>query len=521
MGLKGITIYTPPDAGPHVYAEDDAQLHRALLGGSGITFADDQLACTVVNNNTVRLAAGAYTMQGYIIVVQGGTVADLTVDSGSAGAYRHDLVVADFIRGGGAVADQFTFHVVKGTNAASAQNAEDPALIQDDLTAGGSQRQEALYRLIINETAIVGVERIAQLITQMNAEIDAAPTAGSGNAVASGGAYTAINAARPRYATLVIPVDGWTGSGAVYTFVYTAEDISNTTMVRASSANQATADAMPEVIIVTPGAGRLTFTTSKRPTGVLTVALDLQESSGVTGSTCIAAGAGGGKPYDDWESVVPVQGYFTALRQPINMLAQFGDVVVLMLDLTYGTRYVGEFATIPPGFRPAADVYSAAAVTTNGTAQSTEDLYIYATGLLRLPNVESDSLQILARYQRSDLPENQWRLRVDPAVLKNAVIAENLITRDPATGAVRIQFAATFDAIQMSAVQQPLGLYAPYGLGPDAAQQFTATATINGTPDRSLACAMIAQAYYRDTMLAMQSYLAGVTAIAFDFTINP
>lgn len=164
MGMKAITIYTPDTETPHIYAEDDAQIHRALIGSSGITLSDNHLACTVVNDNTVRLASGLYSMQGYMLAVQAGTTQDLTVDSGSAGAYRHDLVVADFVRGGGAVADTFVFKIVKGTNATSAGSAVDPALTADDLRTGGSHRQEALYRLIINGTELSEVQQIAPFI---------------------------------------------------------------------------------------------------------------------------------------------------------------------------------------------------------------------------------------------------------------------------------------------------------------------------------------------------------------------
>ena len=164
MGMKAITIYTPDTDTPHIYAEDDAQIHRALIGSSGITLADNQLACTVVNENTVRLASGLYSMQGYMLAVQSGTTQDLTVDSGSAGAYRHDLVVADFVRGGGTTADQFRFMIVKGSNATSASAATDPSITQDDLITGGSHRQEILYQLIINGTEITAVNRIAPYI---------------------------------------------------------------------------------------------------------------------------------------------------------------------------------------------------------------------------------------------------------------------------------------------------------------------------------------------------------------------
>lgn len=164
MGMKAITIYTPDTETPHIYAEDDAQIHRALIGSSGITLADNQLLCSIVNDNTIRLQSGLYSMQGYMLAVQSGTTQDFTIDSGSAGAYRHDLLVADFVRGGGSVADAFEFKVIKGTNATSAAAAVDPAITQDNLTTGGSHRQEILYRIIISGTEISSITRVAPYI---------------------------------------------------------------------------------------------------------------------------------------------------------------------------------------------------------------------------------------------------------------------------------------------------------------------------------------------------------------------
>lgn len=164
MGQKAITIYTPSSAPAHIYAEDEAQLNRARFGGSGITQADNMLACSIVNNNTVRLASGQYSMQGYMICVTGGTTEDLTVESGVAGAYRRDLVIAEFTRGGGDVADQFVFKVIRGTEAAAESEALDPTLTQNDLITGGSLRQEALYRLSINGETLANVTRVADYV---------------------------------------------------------------------------------------------------------------------------------------------------------------------------------------------------------------------------------------------------------------------------------------------------------------------------------------------------------------------
>ena len=164
MGQKAITIYTPVGTSAHIFAEDDAQLNRARFGGSGITMADNKLACTVINDNTVRLASGQYSNQGYMISVTGGSTEDLTVTSGTAGAYRHDLVVAEFIRGGGDTSDQHTFKVIKGTDSSTESGATDPDLTQNDLSQGGNTRQEALYRIYISGTTIDHVERVAPYV---------------------------------------------------------------------------------------------------------------------------------------------------------------------------------------------------------------------------------------------------------------------------------------------------------------------------------------------------------------------
>ena len=164
MAQTAITLYTPDTEDPHIYAEDDAQVHRAIFGGSGITDADEKLAATIVDNNTVRLAAGLYSNMGYLHVVPAGETLSLTIGSGTAGVYRRDLIVSDFTRGGGDTADTLVFAVVQGTEASSLNDAQRPTLTQNNIAAGGARRQEALYEVVISGTTITEVNRIADYI---------------------------------------------------------------------------------------------------------------------------------------------------------------------------------------------------------------------------------------------------------------------------------------------------------------------------------------------------------------------
>lgn len=164
MAQKAITIYTPSSAAPHIYAEDDAQVYRAIFGKSGITEGDEMLACSLIDNNTVRLASGTFVNQGYLICVPGGSYEDLKVDSGTQNLFRKDLVIAEFVRGGGDVADTHVFKVIKGTAAASEGAAVVPRLTQDNLSSGGNKRQEALYQININGLSISSITRVAPYV---------------------------------------------------------------------------------------------------------------------------------------------------------------------------------------------------------------------------------------------------------------------------------------------------------------------------------------------------------------------
>jgi hypothetical protein len=164
MAQKAITIYTPTTATPHINAEDDAQIYRAVFGGNGITEADNLLACTKVSDTSVSLDSGLFCNQGYMVGVSGGTTATLAVTAGSVGTYRKDYVVADFTRGGGASADTHVFAVVAGTPAATEVGAALPSLTQNDLSAGGARRQQPLFSILMSGTTLSTITRVADYV---------------------------------------------------------------------------------------------------------------------------------------------------------------------------------------------------------------------------------------------------------------------------------------------------------------------------------------------------------------------
>lgn len=150
-----------------IAAEHHAALFSTMYGKSGICSGFNELACTKVDNNTVRLASGVYSLSGYALMVDPGTAEDLTIDSGTSGQSRNDLIVAEFIRNGESVGnDTLHFTVVKGTSTSG--TAADPALTQQDINAAGVTRQEALYRVKVVGTEITAVEKLAGSVSNLN-----------------------------------------------------------------------------------------------------------------------------------------------------------------------------------------------------------------------------------------------------------------------------------------------------------------------------------------------------------------
>ena len=195
MSYKEITIYTPPGTTPHIAAEDDAFIHHSLMRGkSGIL---GSLVCTKQDNTTVRLSGGGVSSKGYVMYIPDGDYCDLSVANGSQGMMRHDLVVAQFTKGGGDVADEHTFAVVQGTPSTA---PTDPSLTTSALTASGDVYQTALFRIVINGLEIQSVEQVGVGAAEVT---DAASAA-----VCSGNAASATKLATARTISLAGDVTG-------------------------------------------------------------------------------------------------------------------------------------------------------------------------------------------------------------------------------------------------------------------------------------------------------------------------
>ena len=172
MGLKGITINTLPEAAAHIYAEDDAAIYQAIIGSDRVLDIGEKFKAEVINSNTVRVYNGVVVIGGHVARIVPGDYQDMTIENGTAGKKRNDLIVARFMTTGNAGTDDYTLAVVKG---AAGDTAADPSLVQGDLYNGAKQRELALWRVKLDGVNITDVERVAPVgpsLDSLNMDIE-------------------------------------------------------------------------------------------------------------------------------------------------------------------------------------------------------------------------------------------------------------------------------------------------------------------------------------------------------------
>lgn len=102
----------------HVTSADDRALNQAIFGSSCVVQSNPDgegivLSCTLVDANTLRIKEGDILLQGCHARIEHGDYEDVTIDSGTVGVNRKDLVVARYTNDDGI--EDVTLEVIKGT----------------------------------------------------------------------------------------------------------------------------------------------------------------------------------------------------------------------------------------------------------------------------------------------------------------------------------------------------------------------------------------------------------------------
>lgn len=149
--------------GSTVAARDDAFIYQVMTGKSGIFNYGNKMSHTVVSSNLIRIKDGIAQVQGRNYVIYPSEVVDVTIENGTQGNKRNDIIVMEFSRTSSK--EEMMIKVVKGT--ASTATAADPKLTQQDTLASGTKYQMPLYRVKIDGINISAVDDLRTYIPSL------------------------------------------------------------------------------------------------------------------------------------------------------------------------------------------------------------------------------------------------------------------------------------------------------------------------------------------------------------------
>ena len=144
----------------HITSDDDRALYAGIFGtGSYVLNTGLQLAAAVISANTIRISSGDLVHQGTHARIRYNTYEDVTIDNGTTGYGRIDLIVARYTRSAGL--ESMELAVIKGMPSA---DPEAPAYNTGNILQGASVSEMPLYQITLDGVNIENVTALYTLI---------------------------------------------------------------------------------------------------------------------------------------------------------------------------------------------------------------------------------------------------------------------------------------------------------------------------------------------------------------------
>ena len=157
--MKIITGYMDE---PHVTQQEFRDFYTSIFGSSThILDVGSKMAATVISANEVEIADGIMIGQGNTAEIPRGTSESMTIENGTQGQSRIDLIVARYTRDSGTAIEDMELVVIKGTPAASSPAV--PSYNEGTIASGDSPVDFPLYRVDIDGISITSVTRLVDI----------------------------------------------------------------------------------------------------------------------------------------------------------------------------------------------------------------------------------------------------------------------------------------------------------------------------------------------------------------------
>ena len=153
-----MNIITGYKGTPHVTAQQDRDINSAIFtNGVYILNIGSKMAATIVSANEVTIADGLIIAQGCAAEIARGTSESMTIDNGTQGQLRKDLIVLRYTKDASTGVEDMALAVIKGTPAAS--NPATPAYTSGSIADGDTLAEFPIYTVNLSGITIQSVTR--------------------------------------------------------------------------------------------------------------------------------------------------------------------------------------------------------------------------------------------------------------------------------------------------------------------------------------------------------------------------
>lgn len=183
----------------HVTSADEGLYNAGVCGlDRYVLKTGTKFAYTVETNNLIRIGSGGLVDQGRYINIPTNTTVDVTIENGTQGKKRYDLIVMRYSKDPSTSIETASVVIIKGTETSG--TPVQPTCITGDIFAGALQDDVPLYRVALDGLTITGVTKlfteissladISSVLAEFRSQILLA-------AYPVGSIYTSVNATSP------------------------------------------------------------------------------------------------------------------------------------------------------------------------------------------------------------------------------------------------------------------------------------------------------------------------------------
>lgn len=152
---------------PHIEPEHFADFNRGLTGEESFAMeVGRKFEAELISNNLLKVYDGCGVMQGRQVVIPKGQSDEVTIQNGSQGMKRIDLVVERYTKNPDTKVETTETVIIKGTPSQSSPIA--PAYNKGDIRSGDTKADWPLYEVELDGITVKEVRPLFKIVTSLS-----------------------------------------------------------------------------------------------------------------------------------------------------------------------------------------------------------------------------------------------------------------------------------------------------------------------------------------------------------------